>query len=86
MRTDGLRPIVEKLEREMTRVRARAAGTELDDAALLSAWAALVDFLALGPAPELRACPYCGASGMRDASRCGACWSKLVPPAPLARA
>jgi hypothetical protein len=39
-----------------------------------------VDFLALGPAPELLACPHCGVVGMRAATLCGHCWKKLVPP------
>jgi hypothetical protein len=84
VRSDGLRPIVEALDREMSRLRARAG--EGDDTALLSSWAALVEFLALGPAPELRSCPFCGSVGMLAATRCGACWRKLVPSAPLARA
>jgi hypothetical protein len=85
-RTDGLRPIVEALDREMSRVLARSGTTGADDAALLSSWAALVEFLALGPAPELRSCPFCGSVGMRGATRCGACWRKLEPSAPLASA
>ncbi len=83
MRSDGLRPLVENLDREMARLLARPGG---DTTALLSSWAELVEFLALGPAPELRACPFCGGIGMRAATRCGTCWRKLVPSAPLARA
>lgn len=83
--TDGLRPIVEDLDREMTRVVQRSAGGE-DTAALLASWAALVEYLALGPPPDLRACPHCGAVGMRAATRCGRCWRTLVPPAPPASA
>jgi hypothetical protein len=85
-RTDGLRPIVEALDREMSRVVARSGRTGADETELLSSWAALVDFLALGPAPELRSCPFCGSVGMRAATRCGACWRKLDPSAPLANA
>lgn len=84
MRTDGLRPLVEALDVEMSRF---VAGGKLaggpDAAVLLASWAELVAFLALGPAPELRTCPSCGSSGMRDATRCGHCWRKLEP---LARA
>jgi len=54
-------------------------GASLDR--LRSSWSHLVDALALGPAPELRACPHCGATGMRAATRCGTCWRQLVPPA-----
>lgn len=43
-------------------------------------WADLVELLALGPEPELRECPSCGKSGMRQATVCGFCWSKLTPP------
>jgi hypothetical protein len=82
-RTDGLRPIVETLDREMSRLLARPGD---DTGALLASWAELVEYLALGPPRELRACPSCGRVGMRAATRCGTCWRKLVPPAPLASA
>ena len=85
-RADGLRPIVEKLDREMSRLAARPSVTGADATALLSSWAELVEFLALGPRPELRACPFCGGIGMRAATRCGTCWRKLDPPAPPASA
>jgi hypothetical protein len=84
MRTDGLRPIVEALDREMSRLLARP--DVADTTALLSSWAELVEFLDLGPPPELRACPFCGSVGMRPATLCGTCWRKLEPPAPLASA
>jgi hypothetical protein len=80
-RTDGLRPIVEALDREMSRLHAGGDVAGTDMTALLSSWAELVEFLALGPAPELRACPFCGSIGMRAATRCGTCWRKLDPPA-----
>jgi hypothetical protein len=81
--TDGLRPIVENVDREMSRLLARPDG---DTTALLASWAQLIEYLALGPAPELRACPFCGSIGMRDATRCATCWRKLVPPVPPASA
>ena len=84
-RIDGLRPIVENMDREMTRLFARPAAGE-DTSALIASWAELLEYLALGPPPELRACPYCGHSGMRAATRCGTCWRKLDPAAPLASA
>ncbi|MBF5045469.1 hypothetical protein FGE12_23885 [Aggregicoccus sp. 17bor-14] len=46
---------------------------------LLTAWAALVEGLGLGPEPEQRECPHCGHTGMRAATRCGYCWLALVP-------
>lgn len=86
MQTDGLRPIVEDLDREMSRLLALGDVGGADTAALLASWAKLVEFLALGPAPELRDCPFCGSVGMRAATRCGVCWRKLDPSPPLARA
>jgi hypothetical protein len=82
---DGLRPIVEALDREMSRLVA-PGNAEADTTALRAAWAKLVAFLALGPAPQLRECPYCGSTGMRDARLCGVCWRKLEPLPPLALA
>lgn len=87
MRTEGLRPIVEALDRAMSRFDARASDDAYADTSeLLASWAKLVEFLELGPPPELRACPSCGRDGMRAATRCGYCWRKLEPLAPLARA
>ncbi len=85
-RTDGLRPIVENLDREMSRLLLRPGADGADTTALLESWAALVEFLALGPPPELLACPHCGSVGRRAATRCGTCWRKLARPAPPARA
>lgn len=50
-------------------------------AELHATFARLVTQLALGPEPELRNCPSCGALGMRAATLCGSCWVKLTPPA-----
>jgi hypothetical protein len=84
--TDGLRPIVENLDREMSRLLLRPGADDEDTTALLTSWAELVEYLGLGPPPELRACPHCGSLGMRTATRCAGCWRKLVPPAAPARA
>jgi hypothetical protein len=40
-------------------------------------WDKLVGMLALGPEPEYRQCPNCQRMGMRDARKCGWCWSTL---------
>jgi hypothetical protein len=85
MRTDGLRPIIEALDVEMSRLAARSGGAA-ESKALLASWAELVEYLALGPPPELRTCPSCGAVGMRAATMCGNCWAPLVPPPPVATA
>jgi hypothetical protein len=39
----------------------------------------LVQQLALGAEPAYRACPVCGRIGMRAATLCGHCWTKLTP-------
>ena len=83
MRTDGLRSIVEALDREMSRLLERADLGVVDTTALLGSWAELVEYLDLEVPPELRACPFCGGVGMRAATRCATCWRKLDPPAPL---
>jgi hypothetical protein len=80
MRTDGLRPLVDELDVEMSRLATRG-NVGGDTAALLASWGKLVEYLALGPAPELRKCPFCGETGMRAATLCGHCWKKLEPPA-----
>jgi hypothetical protein len=47
---------------------------------LVEAWADLVDQLALGPEPEVRQCPECHHTCMREATRCGHCFALLAPP------
>ena len=80
---DGLRAFVDGVERDVARVSLGASPPDSASVAgLVASWGRLVDFLALGPAPELLECPYCGTNGMRAATRCGACWRKLVPPGP----
>src|SRR5690349_15159796 len=53
---------------------------------LLGSWATLVQLLAVGSAAETRVCPVCSHTGMRDATRCGYCWTKLSPLAGAAPA
>lgn len=48
-------------------------------ASLRSSFSELVSLLALGPEPEIRECPVCGRIGMRAATLCGYCWTKLPP-------
>ena len=86
MRTEGLRPIVEAVDLAISRLIARPEVAGPDTKALLASWAELVEYLALGPRPELRTCPACGVAGMRAATVCGHCWTKLVPPGPVATA
>jgi hypothetical protein len=79
--TDGVRLAVEAVDRELSILveKGRAAGApELKD--VRAAWGRLVDVLALGPAPVMRACPHCGTLGFAAATKCGKCWRPLVPP------
>ncbi len=77
---DGLRGFVEGVEHEVALLSKSASAEDSASVArLVRSWGRLVDFLALGPAPELRACPYCGNVGMRAAKLCGHCWKKLEP-------
>jgi hypothetical protein len=48
---------------------------------LRDSWSAFVDLLALPTPAQLRRCPACKNVGMRAATRCGYCWTTLVPPA-----
>jgi hypothetical protein len=75
-----LRATVATIEREISRLPAPVAddpGTAHD---LRAAFADLVRQLALGPEPEVRECPVCERICMRQATRCGHCWTKLRPP------
>lgn len=77
-----LRATVATIERELSR-RPSQLTDDRDGGPpnrLAAAWADLVDQLALGPEPEVRACPVCQHIGMRAATRCGYCWTKLTPP------
>jgi hypothetical protein len=76
--TDGIRAAVDTVGRDLSQLGERATASEV--AALRASWVALVEVLALGPAPEYRECPHCGSTGMRAATRCSQCWKVLVPP------
>jgi hypothetical protein len=84
--TDGLRPLVEALDREMSHVVARGTVSAEDATALLASWASVVEHLALEPSPELRACPSCGCVGVRGAIVCSGCRRTLEPTLPAASA
>ena len=77
-----LRAIVASLEQEISRLPrpvTAADGTTPSDP-IRASWAELVAMLAMGPEPEVRECPVCGRIGMRAATICGYCWTKLTPP------
>jgi hypothetical protein len=68
---NNLRTLVAKVGLEL---EAAPAGPKV-----AASWAELVAALALGDAPETRACPTCGDTCMRGASRCSKCWHSLEP-------
>ena len=86
MQNDNIRGCVGAVDRHMSLLAAEAATgtgrTTIGD--LTASWAELVKVLALGPEPELRECPVCRQTGMRAATLCGYCWTKLAPLAPAA--
>jgi hypothetical protein len=72
-----IRLAMASVEHELDRLPATAPG-ELQ-AGLRDAWRAFVTLLAVDPPHELRTCPECGSVGMRAATRCSHCWTKLSP-------
>jgi hypothetical protein len=84
MQNDTIRGCVAAVDRQVSRLSAEATagigGTTIGD--LIASWSHLVKVMALGPEPELRECPVCHHTGMRAATLCGYCWTKLLPLAP----
>ena len=79
-----LRDLVAAVDHEVSLLpRPESAAEDERSNGLRAAWKALVDLMALGPEPEYRTCPTCGNMGMRTATVCGYCWSKLPPLGPL---
>jgi len=76
-----LRATVATMERELSSLRAAPKATDGTGAhdALVASFDDLVQQLALGPEPELRECPHCAGVGMRRATVCSTCWTKLTP-------
>ena len=78
---DRLRAVVATIDHEMSALPGEALRDHAyaeSERQLASSWAELVALLAFGPVPQLRECPVCGHTGMRDATRCGYCWTKLT--------
>ena len=74
------------------RTRLRTLIAAVDDALVATpapgvgtAFAALVEALALGPEPATRLCPKCQGTCRADAQRCGSCW-ELLPAGAAASA
>ena len=78
-----MRTTVAAIQREIARLTKDGANGDEKGAltGLTGPWAELVGQLALGPEPEVRECPSCKAIGIREATLCGFCWTKLEPPA-----
>jgi hypothetical protein len=79
--TASARQALKRVDDEMSSLR-NWAYSETARAAvrpLLTAWDGLVIALGLGPEPQTRLCPVCNEPGMREATRCGYCWTKLTP-------
>jgi len=75
-----LRSVVTAVDFEMSHLRqAMTDESHATVGRLIDRWEELVSSLALGPEPEYRECQFCGNIGMRLATRCGSCWSKLPP-------
>ncbi len=77
-----LRANVATIEHEISRLQERLTDGEGKSplTALLASLTDLVDQLALGAEPAVRECPVCKHIGMRAATLCGYCWTKLTPP------
>ena len=77
-----LRATIAAIEHELARLPPEVTNdnraTPAD--ALRASVADLVAQLALGPEPEYRQCPVCRHVGMRVATVCGHCWTKLTLP------
>ncbi len=54
--------------------------------ALDMTWSRLVEMLDLGTEPEMRECPTCKHQCTLRASRCGHCWTSLLPFVPKEKA
>lgn len=78
---DRLRVMISAIERQVFCLSHEdtAENHRIATSSLTSSWAALVELLAVGPAPALRACPVCQYMARREATRCGHCWTVLTP-------
>jgi hypothetical protein len=71
-----LRATLATLERRIDRASQSGLSDDITRR-LRASLAALHQQLALGPAPDFRSCPQCGTVGMRNATICGNCWTRL---------
>jgi hypothetical protein len=74
MEHTDVRILIANVERGLKAREAAAANEPETFADLRADWGALVKFLALPSAPEMRACSHCGGEVRRDATICKYCW------------
>jgi len=76
----ALRVLVKDVDVQLSNLSAlnTPEGVELSGR-LRSSWTKVVEALDLGPEPELRECPVCHHHGLRAATVCGYCWTRLIP-------
>lgn len=67
-----LRATIAAMEKEIVSLPGQGSG-------LRRSFNDLVAQLGLGPEPEVRVCPVCQHVGMRAATLCSHCWTKLAP-------
>lgn len=76
-----IRQLIANVEGGVSKIEALgSADVSAQAKELRASWGALVENLAIGPAPATRACPACKKLIMRDATRCIHCWAKSAPP------
>lgn len=78
----SIRTVVEKMDAEVGCLAGQVTTSETRNTVrqLAESLSSLISLLDLGAKPDLRECPVCHRFGMRDATVCGYCWTKLVPP------
>ena len=74
LKTTELLALMARIDTELA-----APASDAALATLRGSWAQMTKLMALEAAPELRACPKCGAVGIAAATRCMSCWTTLVP-------
>lgn len=75
-----LRATLTNVEQQIERLSGQTGPGEIAALGELRAsWAELLKLLALEPEPEVKECPTCKRTVMREARMCGHCWTKLKP-------
>jgi len=75
-----LRSVVSAVDCEISQLAQIRTGEPIQTTdQLREQWKELISLLALGTEPEYRECPSCHHVGMRFATHCGFCWTRLPP-------